>query len=109
MIWGDNEDSTLRFWVDTICRLQRQSETAIPTTTSVAGLPWNDGINLEDTIMWDNTSLSYLNDLSHLSTFANDLLPWGVDPHGYYEPSTHPFWQQMTSAETPEGSLGVCV
>jgi hypothetical protein len=85
--------------MDIICRLQSQFGTAIPTTTPVAGLPGNDGINPEDTILWGNASLPFLDELLYLYTFPDNLPPWSAHPQGYYEPS---------SAEPSEG-LGVCV
>jgi hypothetical protein len=110
VIWGDDEIATLYFWVDIICRLQRQSETAIPTTTSVAGLPGNDGINPEDTILWGNAPLPSLDELDYLSSTIGDNSPsWRADPQGYYEASSYPSWQQMANAEPLEGSIGVCV
>lgn len=112
MIWGDDEDATVTFWVDIICRLQSRSVTgtAIPTTTPVAGLLGNYGINPEDPILWDNNaSLPYLDDFAYLLSFADNLPPWGADPQGYYEISTYPSSQQITSAEPSDGSLGVCV
>jgi hypothetical protein len=99
------------FWIDIICRLQSQSQagTAIPFTTPVAGLPGNYGINPGDTILWDNAPLPYLDNFTYLLSFADNLPAWGADPQGYYEASTYPSSQRMTSAEPSEGSLGVCV
>ncbi len=105
MIWGDNEDDTLRFWIDSICLVQNRHGATIPTTTPVAGLPESDGIRPEDVSLWDSAPLSSLDGFCHLYTFA-DLLPWGVDTQGYYETST---WQGITGVEPSEGSLGVCV
>jgi len=99
----------MRFWVDTMCRLQSQFEIAPPTTAPVAGLPGNDGINPQDTILWDNASLPLLDEFLHLSSFDNNLPPWGVDPQGYYEASAYPSWHRVTSTDSSEGSLGVFV
>jgi hypothetical protein len=107
VIWGDDEDATLNFWVDIICRLQSPSGATIPTSSPLAGLPENHGVNSEGTILWRDTSLTALDDFLFLFTFADNLPPsWGADP---YEAPTQSSWQQMASAEPSEGSLGVCV
>ena len=111
VIWGDDEGTTLQFWLDIVSQLQMQSGTATPTTTSVAGLPGNDGINPEDTILpaWGNAPLSSLDEFFYLFTFSDSLPTWDADPQGYHEGLSYPSWQQMLGAEPSEGSLGVCV
>jgi hypothetical protein len=111
VIWGDDEVAILGFWIEIIWRLQRQSETAIPSTTSVAGLPGNYGIIPENAILWGDPSLPYLDDLAYLLTFPDCVPPWGTESLGYSEVSAYPPWQQTTTAdsEPSEGSLGVCV
>lgn len=109
MIWGDDEDATLHFWVEVICRLQNQPGAASPASSPLAGLPGNHGIHPEDTILWRDTSLTSLDEFFYLFTFADNLPPsWGADPQGYYESPTSS-WPRMASAEPSEGSLGVGV
>jgi hypothetical protein len=93
-MWGDDEDTTMMFWYDIISRIQNVPETAIPTTTAVAGLPENDH---DSNISGD--ALPYLDEVAGLFNFADYLS----------EASPFPSWQLMTSAEPSHGSSGVCV
>ena len=86
MIWGDDEVFALWVWTDIICLMQSQSETAIPTTTPVAGPPANDGNDVE--------VLSDLEDFSDIFNFVEYLSP----------APAYTSWP-----EPSEGSLGVCV